>query len=140
MACTNGPLFSMTVEGRPVPKGRPRAVMIADHPTLYTPAPTRAYELLVATAAKIKWRAQGRFEPVPGPLKLSVRACLTQPKGRKADWPVVGSRINADIDNYLKTALDALNGIIFFDDAQIVYVTASKEYGEPALHIEVDRV
>jgi Holliday junction resolvase RusA-like endonuclease len=130
----------MTIEGRPVPKGRPRAAIIGDHATIYTPGSTAAYEALLGQAAKIKWRQQGRFEPMPGPLKLAVSVVLAKPKGRSAEWPIVGSRINGDLDNYLKIAQDALNGIIFFDDAQIVSLEATKSYGPPALHIEVDRL
>jgi Holliday junction resolvase RusA-like endonuclease len=136
------PAFSMTVEGKPVPKGRPRAAMIAGHATIYTPGATRAYELQLAQTAKQIWRASGRFEPLPGPLRLTVTAILPKPKRRPADWwPITASRVNPDLDNFVKISQDALNGIIFYDDAQIISLQADKKYGEtPCLKIEVDRI
>jgi Holliday junction resolvase RusA-like endonuclease len=35
-----------------------------------------------------------------------------------------------DLDNYMKTALDACNEIVFADDSQIVKLIANKRYGE----------
>jgi len=36
------------------------------------------------------------------------------------------SKLRGDIDNYVKTILDALNGIAWVDDNQVVKVTAIK--------------
>lgn len=36
------------------------------------------------------------------------------------------SKLRGDIDNYIKTVLDALNGVAWGDDNQIVKVTAVK--------------
>lgn len=38
--------------------------------------------------------------------------------------------VKPDIDNIVKLVLDALNGVAFVDDKQVVSVTASKRYGE----------
>ena len=35
---------------------------------------------------------------------------------------------SSDIDNYIKAILDALNGVYFKDDKQVVEVFASKKY------------
>lgn len=40
-----------------------------------------------------------------------------------------GARPNADIDNLLKSVLDALQGIIIIDDKQVKSVYASKQTG-----------
>jgi Holliday junction resolvase RusA-like endonuclease len=42
-----------------------------------------------------------------------------------------------DIDNFSKTAQDALIGIAFIDDAQICRLVSEKRYGTPALEIEI---
>lgn len=36
------------------------------------------------------------------------------------------SKLRGDLDNYLKTVLDALNGIAWDDDRQVVKITAVK--------------
>ena len=43
-----------------------------------------------------------------------------------------------DIDNLTKSILDALNGIAFVDDSQIVQITAAKEYAaEPYIYLNI---
>ena len=42
------------------------------------------------------------------------------------------------MDNYSKTAQDALNGIVFEDDAQICELVSRKRYGEPRLVITIE--
>jgi Holliday junction resolvase RusA-like endonuclease len=48
--------------------------------------------------------------------------------------------VRPDIDNYAKAILDALNGVMWADDGQIVQLTASKSYGEPRVEIEIQEV
>ena len=42
-----------------------------------------------------------------------------------------------DSDNIAKAILDALNGVAYYDDSQIVELTIKKEYGEAA-RVEVE--
>ena len=35
-----------------------------------------------------------------------------------------------DIDNAIKAIADALNGVAYYDDSQIVYIEATKHYAE----------
>lgn len=39
---------------------------------------------------------------------------------------------NSDIDNYIKAILDALNGVLFIDDRQVVEIFARKIYSKEA--------
>lgn len=45
-----------------------------------------------------------------------------------------------DIDNLVKAILDALNGIVFEDDAQVVELVAFKRIGEPRTELEVSEI
>nr|WP_320443163.1 RusA family crossover junction endodeoxyribonuclease [Limosilactobacillus oris] len=46
-----------------------------------------------------------------------------------------------DTDNYIKSTLDGLNGLLWDDDNQIVDLVASKFYSDnPRVEIEVEEV
>lgn len=46
--------------------------------------------------------------------------------------------VKPDLDNYIKSTLDALNGVIWTDDATIVELNTSKWYADdPRIEIEV---
>jgi Holliday junction resolvase RusA-like endonuclease len=43
-----------------------------------------------------------------------------------------------DADNHLKLVMDALNGILWHDDAQVCAATVTKRYSEtPGLHVKI---
>jgi Holliday junction resolvase RusA-like endonuclease len=44
-----------------------------------------------------------------------------------------------DVDNYFKT-LDSLNGTVWKDDDQIVWAIMVKDYGDPAIHLEIKEI
>jgi Holliday junction resolvase RusA-like endonuclease len=41
-----------------------------------------------------------------------------------------------DLDNFVKAVKDALKGLVYRDDSQIVRLAASKDYGDP-LRVEI---
>lgn len=70
-----------------------------------------------------------RPEPMlEGALALAVTFYLERPKSaRKKDWwPKRG-----DCDNYVKAVLDALQGLYFRNDNQIVRLVVEKRFGDP---------
>ncbi|GBQ14430.1 RusA family crossover junction endodeoxyribonuclease [Acetobacter cibinongensis] len=79
-----------------------------------------------------------------GPLHVSLTISITPPPSwsRKKTADALAGHIlptsRPDIDNQMKTAADALNGIVWKDDAQIVDAILSRRYGpESATVIEV---
>ena len=99
----SGPI-SFIVPGRPVPKGRPRVVR--GH--AFTPAATVAAERKIALIARI-----AGARPIGGP--VSIRAIFI----------FADRRTRGDVDNLSKLALDALNGVAFKDDRQVVRLYAT---------------
>ncbi len=106
--------LSFVVYGPPVPKARARVVK----GRAYTPKRTRAYEKLVTTMAMVaEYRysnhvmggrvAGARKDPWPKDAKYSVSILVY----RKA--------MRGDADNFAKSIMDALNGIIWNDDRQV---------------------
>jgi Holliday junction resolvase RusA-like endonuclease len=112
--------LEFTVPGKPVGKGRPRFKNVGGFTKTYTPEDTVNYEALIKMCFVAKYP---RFIPLETPLKLTLRAFFVRPKTNKLKHPTV----KPDIDNIIK-CMDALNGIAYKDDKQIVCVVASKEY------------
>jgi len=125
----------------PVAKGRARTGQ-GRH---YTPARTRAAEQVIRLAAIQAIREQGWQMPDPGvPLQLDVAFCFPIPKAtRKADVPRMAGAPRAskpDLDNLIKI-LDALNGVVWPDDAQVCRISAVKRYDyKPGCVITVEKI
>jgi len=123
------------VEGNPKGKGRPRFSRVGSFTKVYTDKQTLTYEALIATFAK---QAMGGTEPLKTPVSvyLYVRLPIPQsyPKKRR-DACLNGSELpckKPDIDNIAKTYLDAMNGVIFMDDTQVIDLHVKKVYAEKA--------
>jgi Holliday junction resolvase RusA-like endonuclease len=109
--------FDLVVPGEPVPNARARQ---GRDGRFYTPAPTGEYRERVRQA----WMLAGR--PWLGCQPIAVSATFHR-----------ASRRAADLDNLLKGILDALNGLAWGDDAQVVcfagvHMRAADEHGPRA--------
>lgn len=122
----------LTVFGAPQGKARPRVVRNGNRTTAYTPIKTAVYEDTI----KLEYHRQcGHKFPPKTPLRVNILAFYPIPKsaskrtrqGMEAGeiYPVV----KPDWDNVGKIICDALNGIAYHDDAQVVSVTVDKRYG-----------
>lgn len=123
------------VPGKPQGKARPRVV--GGH--AYTPQKTKDFEQAVAWAFKA---AGGKI--MDGYIKVTVTAFYeitksTSKKNRELmERGIILPTVKPDIDNVIKAVLDALNGIAYRDDNQVVQLNGAKFYGkEPCLYIEV---
>ena len=96
-------MIEFFVEGKPIPKARPR---VGVHGT-YTPATTKAWVVSIAWTEMSILSGDG---PSSSPLALSLHF-----------WGAHGS---ADLDNLTKAVMDALNGIVYEDDKQIKSLSA----------------
>ena len=140
------PIFSVSffVPGQPVGKGRPRAARRGSHIQLYTPEKTSSYESLVATAAHGAMRGA---EPIRGAchvdmdIRLMVPMSWSAKRRNQALDGLVFPTKKPDLDNILKAVFDAINGIVWEDDVQAVYVQAVKRYSAvPGVHVNVKSV
>lgn len=130
-------IASFTVEGAPVPKGRPRLSTFGGKPRSYTPAKTRTFEKVVRLAAQ---DAMADLSAYGGAVELEAHFSLPIPKSwAKRDRALAidgqiqadgGPRGGGDLDNYLKAITDGMNGVVFTDDCQIVRIIATKRYGQ----------
>ena len=123
------------VEGDPKGKGRPRFSRVGSFTKVYTDKQTLGYEAKIAYFAK---QAIGSTEPLKTPVSvyLYVRLSIPQsyPKKRR-EACLNGFELpckKPDIDNIAKTYLDAMNGVIFVDDTQVIDLHVKKVYAEKA--------
>jgi Holliday junction resolvase RusA-like endonuclease len=94
----------------------------------YMPPEHQTYEGILRTAAQ---QALGDREPLDGPLKLTMVVILPRPRSQsKREYERLGGwkTTRPDLDNYLKIVVDAINGVLCHDDAQIVRIDAAKHY------------
>ena len=123
-------MIQMEIPGVPVAKGRPR---LGRYGT-YTPQKTKDYEDKIRMSAR-RVMAHYRGIILEGALEVIVTVILPVPdsyskKRRERCLAGLDRPIGRpDLDNYLK-CLDALNGIVWKDDSQVVTMTAQKRYGE----------
>jgi Holliday junction resolvase RusA-like endonuclease len=124
---------SFTVPGIAVAKGRPKFARRGQHITAYTPEKTVSFENLVKDRAANAMKNQ-RLTMTAGPVQAVVNIYLPIPKS----WPKkfkemalagqVGMTKKPDMDNIIKALFDAMNGIIFKDDSQVVFAMVRKIY------------
>ena len=138
-------MIQFTVLGCPVGKGRPKFSTFNGHATAYTPAKTVNYENLV----KLSYQQQcgGIMYEKDVPLRAIIKAYFPIPKStsRKKHDAMIRKEIlytkKCDADNLAKAVLDALNGIAYYDDAQVCQLIVSKMYSdEPRVEVSISEV
>ena len=120
-------------------QGRPRAgKTFTGRTVVYDPSKSRDYKQYVRIVA-----SQNRPEkPYEGQIKMQIDVYRPIPKSMpkyKQKLAVEGQLrpvTKPDIDNYFKSVSDALNGVIYKDDSQIIEIKASKFYSD-APRVEV---
>jgi len=121
-------IATFPVPGIPVAKARAR-VTKAGH--AFTPKKTQNYEALVKMCAA---QAMKGKSPVDGPVVVQVIAVFPQAeswpmwKKRLADLSELAHTKKPDEDNIGKAISDAMNGVVYIDDAQVTIKTIFKKY------------
>lgn len=132
---------TFTVPGNPVGKERPR--FYRGH--ALTPKKTNEYENMVAMLYGMA--ADGVFFSDGEALRIVITAYLPIPsratKAQRAG--MLSGEMHAvkkpDADNIAKIIMDALNGVAFVDDTQVVDLLVRKLYGaEPCVRVSVENI
>jgi crossover junction endodeoxyribonuclease RusA len=113
-------MITFFVPGKPIPQGSLKHIgggrLIHAHS-----------KELMAWRDAIAWYAKAAgVRPTPDPIGLSLHFVIIKPKSVKRQYPTVPS----DLDKNIRSCLDALSGIAYNDDAQVVDIVSSKRYGE----------
>lgn len=124
-------MVTFKVDADPVGKQRARYAKRGNFVQTYTPDKTRNYESLIKEAAI---EAMGSSEPLETPvnLYLYIRAPIPKSLSKKRIEACLNGLEKPikkpDASNVLKSVEDAMNGVVYKDDSQIVNIHVSKVY------------
>lgn len=133
--------FKLLFDIEPVEQARPRARKLRQGIMMYDPAKVKNFKRRLHDMAKYQYHG----EPLTG--ELSVKICfyravqnsISKIERHRRLTGVHGPTVKPDLDNYIKSTLDALNGVLWKDDNLITTITAHKKYAEqPRIEIEVE--
>jgi len=120
------------IEGTPIPQGSKRAFRVGNR-VVVTDQQGQAlglYREAIARACR-----PSHPSPVHGPVAVNLAFMFVRPRGH---YGKRGLRPSApaqkitkpDVDKLVRAVLDAMTGVVFVDDAQVVSVQAAKWYAE----------
>lgn len=125
----------ITIPGEPCAQGRPRFSTAGGFVKAYDPAKSRNYKAYVKLIAQEEIKTQG-WKYTELPLAVTITAYMSIPTSKSKKFKqaaILGGERPAkkpDTDNIFKCITDALSGIAYKDDKQIVAATVNKWYAE----------
>ena len=120
--------FSVFVRGIPAPQGSKTPGVRNDGTPFLRPANSvalSAWRTAIGGVLQEKWEGP----PLEGAVRVSLNFLSLRPRSvseKKRPYPSV----KPDIDKLCRAALDAMTGIVFKDDAQVVFLEAVKSYAQ----------
>lgn len=137
--------FNFPIE--PIEQARPRATRFGKGVRLYDPEKVKRYKQELGDWAREEVAKGDSKFPLDGPLKVTInfyRPIQKSLSKKERSRRLSGAHrptVKPDVDNYVKSTLDALNGVLWADDAQIVELQAAKLYSEhPHLVVVIQEV
>lgn len=136
--------ITFTVPGPPKGKARARTVHTGGRTFSYTPEGTVLYENLVKTCF-----CQTRAQPFNADEKLRANIIAYYPiaksSSKKKRQQMLAGLIRPtkkpDLDNVIKSILDALNKVAYHDDTQIVSLSVEKFYSDsPRVEVSINSI
>lgn len=135
------PELKLVIPGEPCAQGRPRFSTHGGFVKAYDPAKSRNYKAFVKYVATHEATKQGWLY-TELPLAMKVVAYMGIPKSKSKKFrqaAVEGTERptkKPDLSNIVKGVEDALNGLLYKDDSQIVSLKLKKYYSEePRLEV-----
>ena len=120
------------VPGEPVPQGRP--IFSSKTKTARDPDKSRSYKKLVRFYAR-RSKPPDIFDSALS-LEIEIIKSVPQSWSEKRKQEAFAGKLlptfKSDIDNYAKSIMDGMNGIIYTDDKIICELKVSKRYGPEA--------
>lgn len=136
--------MKLTIPVAPQPQSRPRFTARGRYVHAYENKKITMYKRMVAATYQSYFGAVKPTEKAIAvdvvfyrPVQKSISKIERQRRLTGESLPA----IKPDIDNYVKAILDALNGVAFRDDKQIISLNAKKLYSDkPRTEIEIKEI
>ena len=140
-------MIGFFVPGVPVPKGSAKAFVVKGRAivTQTNREKQRPWASLISYTAQ-----EVGIEPAAGAIILGLIFTMPRPKSHYRTGKFAGElRLNQpiyhtakpDLDKLIRCVLDALTGIAYWDDSQVVEIRAVKMYGErPGVQVRVEEI
>ena len=135
-------MITIRIPGPPQGKGRARTVKKGSFTHSYTPKNTALYENLIKVLAMQEMEKTGA-RMIDGPVKMIIEAYYEIPKSTSKRQRAEMERgikkpcKKPDVDNIVKAAGDALNGVAYRDDVQICDLRIIKRYTTSDINSQV---
>lgn len=137
-------MITIKIPGEAVGKGRPKFARRGNFVKTYTPEKTANYENLVKMAAADAMRGRELIAAAVH-VELVILCSIPQSWSKKKQAAAMAGAIRPttkpDVDNVQKAIYDALNGIVWIDDKQIVSGEFAKHYASmPMVRVNISQV
>lgn len=138
--------IKFTIPGEPCAQGRPRFSTLGGYVKAIDPAKSRNQKSYIKYLATAAAKQQG-WTYTYRPLYVEIIAYMGIPKSKSKKWRAAAIRgqerptKKPDVDNLFKLVTDALSGILYNDDKQIVSCRVQKWYSEePRTEVKITEV
>lgn len=135
-------IIQMEILGTPVAQERPKVSTVGGV-RLYDPPKSAAFKQQVRKIAQIE-KKKREIDFLEGPLEAYIYCYFPIPKSKSKSFRQAaqsGTEVpqkKPDCDNLAKGVLDACNGVLYQDDAQITRLYVEKLYGlEPKMVVTI---
>jgi len=133
-------MIAFTVDGTPAPKGSTRAFVVRGRPVVTEDnARTRPWAALVRDAART---SVGPTIAFPRGVPVRLAATFRLPRPVSLPKRVTTATKKPDLDKLARAIKDALTGVVWQDDSQVVAVEAVKTYAvspaRPGVDIRIE--
>lgn len=123
------------IPGEPCAQGRPRFSTAGGYVKAYDPAKSRNYKAFVKLITQEEMKKQGwRYTELP--IRVRIIAYMGVPASKSKKFKraaILGEERptkKPDVDNIFKSVTDAMSGIAYKDDKQIVSASIEKFYSD----------
>lgn len=127
-------IVKFTIPGQPIGKGRPKFSTVCGHVTTYTPEKTANYEALIKYGYQSQCAGIKFEKKVPLDVRIvayfGIPSSTSKKKAELMRQRIIRPVVKPDTDNIAKTVMDALNGIAYYDDAQVIDAQVRKFYDD----------
>ena len=138
--------IKFTIPGEPCAQGRPRFSTLSGYVKAIDPAKSRNQKAFIKYLATTATKQQGWVYTYL-PIHVEIIAYMGIPKSKSKKWRTAAicgrerPTKKPDVDNLFKLVTDALSGILYNDDKQIVSCRVQKWYSEePRTEVKITEV